>query len=102
MNVKKERLSERAHVLRDKRGLVNRTRRLRGQVDAIERALDGEASCSDLLQRITAARGAINGLMAEVLEEHVREYLIEPQEADGISREEAAEELIEIIHSYLT
>lgn len=60
--------------LRDKRGLVNRVRRLRGQVDAIERALAGEASCSDLLQRITAARGAINGLMAEVLEEHVREY----------------------------
>jgi DNA-binding FrmR family transcriptional regulator len=61
--------------LRDKRGLVNRVRRLRGQVDAIERALASEASCSDLLQRITAARGAINGLMAEVLEEHVREYL---------------------------
>jgi FrmR/RcnR family transcriptional regulator, repressor of frmRAB operon len=89
-------------MLRDKRGLVNRTRRLRGQVDAIERALDGEASCSDLLQRITAARGAINGLMAEVLEEHVREYLIEPANAEEISREDAAEELIEIIHSYLT
>jgi DNA-binding FrmR family transcriptional regulator len=88
------------HVLRDKRGLVNRTRRLRGQVDAIERALDGEASCSDLLQRITAARGAINGLMAEVLEEHVREYLIEAE--GSVSREDAAEELIEIIHSYLT
>jgi DNA-binding FrmR family transcriptional regulator len=88
--------------LRDKRGLVNRVRRLRGQVDGIERALTGEASCSDLLQRITAARGAINGLMAEVLEEHVREYLLpadgeaEPRQAD------AAEELIEIIHSYLT
>jgi DNA-binding FrmR family transcriptional regulator len=50
-----------------KRGLVNRVRRFCGQVDAIERALDGEASCSDLLQRITAARGAINGLMTEVL-----------------------------------
>src|ERR1700736_2338869 len=88
--------------LRDKRGLVNRVRRLRGQVDAIERALDGEASCSDLLQRITAARGAINGLMAEVLEEHVREYLIEPRPDNSVSREDAAEELIEIIHSYLT
>ena len=44
--------------LRDKRGLVNRVRRLRGQVDAIERALAGGATCSDLLQRITAARGA--------------------------------------------
>jgi DNA-binding FrmR family transcriptional regulator len=103
MSAKNEPLSKRHHhVLRDKRGLVNRTRRLRGQVDAIERALDGEASCSDLLQRITAARGAINGLMAEVLEEHVREYFIEPRKDDEISREYAAEELIEIIHTYLT
>ena len=88
--------------LRDKRGLVNRVRRLRGQVDAIERALDGEASCSDLLQRITAARGAINGLMAEVLEEHVREYLLPADIEAGSRQVDAAEELIEIIHSYLT
>jgi FrmR/RcnR family transcriptional regulator, repressor of frmRAB operon len=81
---------------------VNRVRRLRGQVDAIERALDGEASCSDLLQRITAARGAINGLMAEVLEEHVREYLVSPDSEAGSREMDAAEELIEIIHSYLT
>jgi DNA-binding FrmR family transcriptional regulator len=88
--------------LRDKRGLVNRVRRLRGQVDAVERALAGEASCSDLLQRITAARGAINGLMAEVLEEHVREYL-SPVDSEADARQaDAAEELIEIIHSYLT
>jgi DNA-binding FrmR family transcriptional regulator len=88
--------------LRDQRGLVNRVRRLRGQVDAIERALAGEASCSDLLQRITAARGAINGLMAEVLEEHVRQYL-SPADSDADPlKANAAEELIEIIHSYLT
>jgi DNA-binding FrmR family transcriptional regulator len=88
--------------LRDKRGLVNRVRRLRGQVDAVERALAGEASCSDLLQRITAARGAINGLMAEVLEEHIREYL-SPVDSEADPRQaDAAEELIEIIHSYLT
>ena len=70
-------------------------------MDAIERALDGEASCSDLLQRITAARGAINGLMAEVLEEHVREYLLPPDSEAGSRAVDAAEELIEIIHSYL-
>lgn len=91
-----------ARPLRDKRGLVNRVRRLRGQVDAIERALDGEASCSDLLQRIAAARGAINGLMAKVLEEHVREYLLPPDSEPGSAQTDAAEELIEIIHSYLT
>ena len=73
-----------ARPLRDQRGLVNRVRRLRGQVEAIERALAGEASCTDLLQRITAARGAINGLMAEVLEESSREYLL-PADSDGRS-----------------
>lgn len=88
--------------LRDRRGLVNRVRRLRGQVDAIERGLAGQASCSDLLQRITAARGAINGLMAEVLEEHVREYLAPPDGNADRRQADAAEELIEIIHSYLT
>jgi DNA-binding FrmR family transcriptional regulator len=70
--------------LRDKRGLVNRVRRLRGQVDAIERTLDREASCSDLLQRTTC--GAIKGLMAEVLEEHVRECLL-PTDSRVGSRE---------------
>src|ERR1700724_1972468 len=94
--------SSASRPLRDKRGLVNRVRRLRGQVDAIERALAGEASCSDLLQRITAARGAINGLMAEVLEEHVREYLLPPDSEAGSREVDAAEELIEIIHSYPT
>jgi DNA-binding FrmR family transcriptional regulator len=66
------------------------------------RCLDGEASCSDLLQRITAARGAINGLIAEVLEEHVREYLAPADSAAEPVQADAAEELIEIIHSYLT
>jgi DNA-binding FrmR family transcriptional regulator len=64
--------------LRNKRGLVNRVRQLRGQMDAIERALDDEASCADLHQRIMATGGAINSLMAEVLEEHVQEHLLPP------------------------
>jgi DNA-binding FrmR family transcriptional regulator len=58
-------------------------------VDAIERALGGEAKCSDLLQMITAARGAINGLMAEVLDEHVREYLL-PRDSEAGSRVHSA------------
>lgn len=91
-----------ARTLRNKRELINRVRRLRGQVEAVERALEGEASCSDLLQRITAARGAVNGLMAEVLEEHVREYMLPADAEPGSVQTDAAEELIDIIHSYLT
>lgn len=88
------------HTLRDQNKLINRVRRLRGQVDAVERALSANASCSEIIQRVTAARGAIDGLMAELLEEHVREYLLEPMAEDA--RQRAAEELIGIIHSYLT
>lgn len=95
-------LAETPHALRDRRGMINRVRRLRGQVDAVERALNGEASCSDLIQRVTAARGAIDGLMAEILEEHVREYLLADEEMAAKDRTHAAEELIGIIHSYLT
>jgi FrmR/RcnR family transcriptional regulator, repressor of frmRAB operon len=90
------------HALRDRHGMVNRVRRLRGQVEAIERALNGEVSCSDLIQRVTAARGAIDGLMAEILEEHVREYLLADEQLPAKDRANAAEELIGIIHSYLT
>ena len=55
-------------------------------VDAIERALGGEAKCSDLLQMITAARGAINGLMAEVLDEHVVGVSIAARQRSRLAR----------------
>jgi DNA-binding FrmR family transcriptional regulator len=88
--------------LRDQKQLINRVHRLRGQVDAVERAMTANARCSDIIQRVTAARGAIDGLMAELLEQHVREYLLSDAPMAQDAREHAAEELIGIIHSYLT
>lgn len=61
-----------AHTAKDKGRLLNRVRRIKGQITAIERALDGDQECSKEPQTIAACRGAINGLMAEVLEGHVR------------------------------
>jgi DNA-binding FrmR family transcriptional regulator len=90
------------HTLREQNKLINRVHRLRGQVDAVERALAANASCSEIIQRVTAARGAIDGLMAELLEEHVREYLLPEKPMAEDARQRAAEELIGIIHSYLT
>ncbi|MGB8366550.1 MAG: metal/formaldehyde-sensitive transcriptional repressor [Rhizomicrobium sp.] len=91
-----------SHTLREQKRLINRVHRLRGQVDAVERALAANASCSEIIQRVTAARGAIDGLMAELLEEHVREYLLADTPMAEEARQQAAEELIGIIHSYLT
>jgi DNA-binding FrmR family transcriptional regulator len=86
------------HAVRDQQKLLNRIRRIRGQVEAVERTLEGEADCSDVMHLLTAARGAINSLLAEVLEDHVREHLV-GRIASG-AREEAADELIDVIHAY--
>ncbi len=90
-----------SHTVSEKRKLLMRVRRLRGQLDAVERALESEAGCTAVLHLITACRGAINGLLAEVMEDHIRVHII-PQ--DGGSSEatvHAAEELIDVVHASL-
>ena len=89
------------HTTRDKTKLVNRVRRIRGQVDAIQKALEGDRECADILQTISACRGALNGLMAEVLEGHVRFHVIDPARKPTSGQAVAVEELIDVIKSYL-
>lgn len=89
-----------AHTIREKTKLLNRVRRIRGQMDAIERALENEAGCAAVLQLIAGARGAINGLMGEVIEDHIAMHL----SADALSsqqRKEGAIELIDVVRAYL-
>ncbi len=89
-----------AHTVREKTKLLNRVRRIRGQMEAVERALEEEKGCSAVLQLIAGARGAINGLMREViqdhLEHHVADTALTPQQ-----RNEGAAELIDVVRAYL-
>ena len=88
------------HTVEEKPKLILRIKRIKGQIAAIERALEADEDCSDILQLITAARGAMNGLMAELLEGHIRFHVLDSRK---ISSEQAlaADELIEIVRSYL-
>jgi DNA-binding FrmR family transcriptional regulator len=90
-----------SHTVREKTKLLNRVRRIRGQIEAVERALEQEIGCSDVLQLIAGARGAINGLMAEVVEDHIRMHVVDPTDVPGSERAHAAEELIDVVRSYL-
>ena len=90
-----------AHVAHEKTKLLNRLRRIRGQVEAIERAVDSDSECARVLQQATACRGALEGFIAEVIEDHIREHMIDPAAPKSDPRVEAAEELVAIIHSYL-
>jgi DNA-binding FrmR family transcriptional regulator len=84
----------------EKTKLVKRLNRIRGQVDAMRRALEDDAGCAAVLQQATACRGALDGFIAEVIEDHIRERVVSAR--DRASAEVAAEELIGIVHSYLT
>lgn len=88
------------HVVQHKKPLLARVRRIKGQAEALERALEQETDCVAVLQQIAAIRGAVNGLMAEVLEGHIREHLgrdaVPPKQ-----RAEDVEQVVSALRSYL-
>jgi DNA-binding FrmR family transcriptional regulator len=81
--------------------LLNRVKRLRGQIEAIERAVDADEECADVLQQATACRGALDGFIAEIIEDHIREHMVDSRAGRESPQALAAEELIEIVHQYL-
>jgi DNA-binding FrmR family transcriptional regulator len=90
-----------SHTVQDKQKLLARVRRIRGQVEAIERALDGEAGCEKVMHLIAAARGAMAGLMAEVVEDHVRTHLVDEDKHPGALNREAVDQLLGVVGAYL-
>lgn len=88
------------HTLRGKKQLLTRVRRIIGQSQALETALEQGTECSAVLQQIAAIRGAVNGLMAEVLEGHLREHLGE-ENVPPAQRREDLEQVIRVLRSYL-
>jgi DNA-binding FrmR family transcriptional regulator len=89
------------HTIREKTKLLARVRRIRGQVEAIERALDTEARCKQVMHLIAGARGAMAGLMAEVVEDHVRTHLVDAEKHPHALNTEAAEQLLDVVRTYL-
>ena len=89
------------HTIREKQKLLARARRIRGQVEAIERALEGEVGCEQVMHLLAAARGAMAGLMAVVVEEHVRTHLVDAENFPGALNVEAADQLLDVVRTYL-
>ena len=89
------------HTIREKQKLLARVRRIRGQVEAIDRALESEAGCEQVLHLIAGVRGAMAGLMAEVVEQHVRTHLVDAEKHPDALNVQAAEQLLEVVRSYL-
>lgn len=85
------------HTSREKLDLVNRTKKVIGQLEGVLRDLNQDEPCADVLQHLSAVRGSINSLMAELMEDHIRNHM--PRNSK--SSEEAADDVIQIVRTYL-
>jgi DNA-binding FrmR family transcriptional regulator len=90
-----------AHTPEEKKRLLNRVRRIMGQVASIEKALDQEAECADVLHNISACRGAMDGLMAEVIEGHIRFHILGQNGTATDDQTQAADDLVSALRAYL-
>jgi len=86
-----------SHIPKEKIELLSRTKKVIGQMESVLRGLEQDAHCAEILQRLAAARGAINSLMGELMENHIRNHM--PRKSK--SSAEAAEDLVEIVRTYL-
>jgi DNA-binding FrmR family transcriptional regulator len=89
------------HTVRDKAKLLARVRRIRGQVGAVERALESEAECEKVMHLLASTRAAMSGLMAEIVEDHVRTHLVDADQHPGALNQDAVEQLLDVVRSYL-
>ncbi len=87
------------HTIKDKAKLLTRVRRIQGQAAALEKQLDQEGDCTAVLQQIAAIRGAVNGLMAAVIEGHLTDHVVNEPELD--QRRQDLDAVLQVIKSYL-
>jgi DNA-binding FrmR family transcriptional regulator len=78
-----------------------RVRRIRGQAEALEHALEAGADCGPVLQQLAAIRGAVNGLMAQVLESHIREEFAGPEGATDARQAQRVQDMTALVRTYL-
>jgi len=90
-----------AHTSRNKTKLIHRIRRIRGQLDAVEAGIASEAECATVLHTLVACRGALNSLVVEMFEDHVRYHVVDPRRRPTAGQLTATDEVIDLLRSCL-
>ena len=89
------------HTIKNKSKLIGRVRRIKGQIEALERALESELGCAEVLMLIASVRGAVNGLTSEILEDHIRQHVVDPAKEKNPEKAKGAADLIDVVRTYL-
>ena len=88
-----------SHTVRDKKKLLTRLKKIQGQSTALEKMLNREHECAEILQQLAAIRGAVDGMMLQVIQGHLTDHVV--KEPDGTQREADLETVMQVIKSYL-
>ncbi|MEF0939744.1 Ni(II)/Co(II)-sensing transcriptional repressor DmeR [Rhizobium sp. BR 362] len=88
-----------SHTVREQAKLLSRIRRLKGQMEAVERALEAERPCGEILQLLASIRGALMGLNGEILEDHLQEHVLQAESEQA--RRQAVDEISDVLKTYL-
>ena len=88
-----------SHTIKEKVKITSRVNRLKGQLDAFLKSIEAGNECYQNIQLLASCRGALNGLMMEVVEDHIREHIVEAENKKGAA--ESAEDLVEVMRSFL-
>lgn len=87
-----------AHLHHDKK-ILNRVKRIQGQVAAVEKSLSSpESSCIDVLQQVAAVKGAVNGLMNQLIEQHLKAHVLKDTEQVN---DEEVQQFLALLQRYL-
>ncbi len=88
-----------SHTVRDQKKLSTRVSKIQGQVNSLKNMLENDHECQDVLQQIAAVRGAVNGLMREVIKGHLIEHIV--LEEDLQKREADMDVVVKVLSSYI-
>ncbi len=89
------------HTAEEREKLTNRIRRIRGQLNSVEKALTEGEDCSTVLHSLTACRGAMDSLLFEILDEHIRFHIVDPTRRPTSEQAKATRELLDALRTYL-
>lgn len=88
------------HLVDNKSDMLARVKRIAGQVAAVERGIERGAACADILHLVAAVRGAVNGLLDEIVVDHLDQHVAKPGLSDA-ERAKGADELMTVIRRYV-
>ena len=92
-----------SHIVESQKKLTQRIHRIKGQLASLEQALASGVECASFLHQVASIRGAVDGLMSEALEGHIREHLGHFHEGDphAAHRQQDLDEVIHVLKTYL-